>query len=212
MGPKRGKEKKRKADKPSFDETALAQLTSKIDKSLGNSEKERPPKRKRQRDNDDENEPKRRQSRPSEQGRQGELGGGRKAKQAPNLLDEILALGGNEEDLELVANVDSGDEGGDAPRPKVSSEAVVDKSLKDELAQFASSLGLSKFHEHDDPETDEDAEEPEDEIDESEEESEVVEEHNAPAPPPQEARQSKKSGNLVSKRAFAEISRRRKQE
>jgi ribosome biogenesis protein MAK21 len=202
------KERKRKAEKPSFDETALAQLTSKLDKSLGNSEKERPPKRKRQRDNDDEHEPKRHQSKPSERGPQGELGGGRKAKQAPNLLDEILALGGNEEDLELVANVDSGDEGGDAPRSKSSSETVVDKSLKDELAQFASSLGLSKFHEHEDPETDEDTDEPEDETNESEEEPAVVEEHNAPAPPPQEARQAKKSGNLVSKQVVGGVSHR----
>ena len=192
MGLQRTKERKKKADKPSFDEAALAQLTSKLDKSLGDSEKQRPPKRKRQRENDDENEPKRHQTRPSERGPQRELGGGRKSKQAPNLLDEILALGGNEEDLELVANVDSGDEGGDAPRSKVTSETIVDKSLKDELAQFASSLGLNNFHEHDDPETD-------DEVDGAEEDIEALEEEKPTVPAPQEVRQGKKSGKLVSK-------------
>ena len=194
MGPKPAKERKKKADKPGFDAAALAQLTSKLDKSLGDSEKQLPPKRKRQRENDDDHQPKRHQTRPSERGPQGEPGGGRKSKQAPNLLDEILALGGNEEDLELVANVDSGDEGGDAPRPKVSSETIVDKSLKDELAQFASSLGLSNFHEHDDPETD-------DEVDEAEEDTEALEEDKPTPPtlPAQEVRQGKKSGKLVSK-------------
>jgi ribosome biogenesis protein MAK21 len=153
MGSKRTKEKK-KADKPSFDKTALAQLTSKIDKSLADSEKQRPPKRKRARDNQDENDTKRRQTRPSERDAPNDLGGGPKNKQSSTLLDEILALGGNEDDLELVANVDSGDEGGGAPRPKVSSEPTVDKTLRDELSQFASSLGFSKFHQDEDPETD----------------------------------------------------------
>ena len=201
MGAKRTKEKRKTADKPSFDEAALAQLTSKLDKSLGDSEKQRPPKRKRQRENDDEHEPKRHQPRPSERGIQGQegSGGGRRSRQVPSLLDEILALGGDEEDLELVANVDSGDEGGDAPRPKVSSETVVDKSLKDELARFASSLGLNNFHENEDPETDEDVDEEEEEDFESVEDSEAEEERAAVAQPPaQEVRQGKTSGKLVS--------------
>jgi ribosome biogenesis protein MAK21 len=204
MGSKRTKDRKKGADKPSFDEAALAQLTSKLDKSLGDSEKQRPPKRKRQRDDDDEHEPKRHQHRPSDRGPQGEIGGGvRKSKQAPSLLDEILALGGNEEDLELVANVDSGDEGGDAPRPKVSSESIVDKSLRDELAQFASSLGLNNFRDHEDPETDEDADEAEEDSElvqdfESMEDSEAADEGGAAAPPPPEGRQEKTAGKLVS--------------
>ncbi len=200
MGLKHAKERKKKADKPGFDEAALAQLTSKLDKSLGDSQKQLPPKRKRQRENDDDHQPKRHQTRPSECGPQGELGGGWKSKQAPNLLDEILALGGNEEDLELVANVDSGDEGGDAPRPKVSSETIVDKSLKDELAQFASSLGLSNFHEHDDPETDDEGDEPEEDTEAPEEDKPI-----APTLPVQEVRQGKKSGKLVSKQQLCSV-------
>ncbi|KAK4044594.1 CBF/Mak21 family-domain-containing protein [Parachaetomium inaequale] len=195
MGAKRAKERK-KADKPSFDETALAQLTSKIDKSLADSEKERTPKRKRQRDNDDEHDSKRRQTRPSEPNSQGDLGSRRQNKQASTLLDEILALGGNEDDLDLVANVDSGDEGGEAPRPKVSSEPIADKSLRDELAQFASTLGFSKIRKNEDPETDEESDPVEETSNNSVgEESEAEEEGNKPAPQPQEARQGKQSGN-----------------
>jgi ribosome biogenesis protein MAK21 len=204
MGAKRAKERK-KADKPSFDETALAQLTSKIDKSLGDSEKERPPKRKRHRDNDDEHDSKRHHhARLSESNPQGDPGSRRQNKQASTLLDEILALGGNEDDLDLVANVDSGDEGGEAPRPKVSSEPIADKSLRDELAQFASTLGFSKFRENEDPETDEDSDVVEEAPNNSAgEESEAEEEDIKPTPQPQEARQGKQSGKSVSKQLCA---------
>ncbi|KAK3301193.1 CBF/Mak21 family-domain-containing protein [Chaetomium fimeti] len=202
MGAKRTKDKK-KVEKPSFDKTALAQLTSQIDKSLADSEKERPPKRKRQREADEGHEPKKRQTRPSDSKPQGDLGSGKKNKQTNALLDEILALGGNEDDLELVANVDSGDEGGEAPRPKVSSEPVVDRSLRDELAQFASSLGFSKFQETEDPATDEESEASEEsdaaeEEASSESEEEVVEkEISKPVAQPQEVRQGKQSGKLI---------------
>jgi ribosome biogenesis protein MAK21 len=210
MGSKRTKEKK-KADKPSFDKTALAQLTSKIDKSLADSEKQRPPKRKRTRDNQDEHDTKRRQTRPAERDAPTDLGGGPKNKQSSILLDEILALGGNEDDLELVANVDSGDEGGEAPRPKVSSEPPVDKSLRDELSQFASSLGFSKFRQDEDPETDgeseaaeeggsdDSADEGNDDEGEEEDDEEEDEEDNEPTPRPQEVQQGKQSGKLASK-------------
>ena len=214
MGSKRTKEKK-KSDKPSFDKTALAQLTSKIDKSLADSEKQRPPKRKRARDNQDEHGTKRRQTRPSEHNAPTDLGGGPKDKQSSILLDEILALGGNEDDLELVANVDSGDEGGQAPRPKVSSEPAVDKSLRDELSQFASSLGFSKFRQDEDPETDRESEAAEEdgsddsadegtegeeqEEDEEGDEEEEEEEDKEPNPRPQEVQQGKQSGKLASK-------------
>jgi ribosome biogenesis protein MAK21 len=204
MGSKRTKERKT-ADKPSLDETTLAQLTSKIDKSLANSEKQRAPKRKRQRDNDDEDEPKKRQTRPSDRSSERDRKDGPKNKQAPRLLDEIFALGGDEHDLELVANVDSGDEGGNASRPKPEPETVVDKSLQDELMQFASSLGFSKFRQDEDPETDEDIDAAESVADGSsditQEESKAPEEHSQVAPPPQETRQGKQSRKLVSKQS-----------
>ncbi|KAK4250880.1 CBF/Mak21 family-domain-containing protein [Corynascus novoguineensis] len=192
MGAKRNKEKK-KAPKPSFDETALAQLTSKIDKSLSDSKKERPPKRKRQRDNDEEHDPKRRQTSPTEYKSQKNTRVARETeKQVPSLLEEILALGGNEDDLELVANVDSGDEGGAAPRPKVSSEPIVDKSLRDELAQFASTLGFSKFQDNDDAETDEYSDSA---VETSESDVEEEREENHKAAPQVEARLEKQPGN-----------------
>ena len=220
MGVKRTKEKKN-ADKPSFDKTALAQLTSQIDKSLANSEKERPPKRKRQRETDEGHEPKRHQTDPSDSKPQGDISGGKQKKQTNALLDEILALGGDEDDLELVANVDSGDEGGDAPRPKVLSEPGLDKSLRDELAQFASTLGFSKFQaedpatdeeleatgeedgaEEEEPssESDDDDDDDEEEEEEEEEKKEVVEkEITKTVTQPQESRQGKQAGKLVSK-------------
>ncbi|AEO54207.1 hypothetical protein MYCTH_2049620 [Thermothelomyces thermophilus ATCC 42464] len=193
MGVKRTKQKK-KSVKPSFDETALAELTSKINQNLADSKKERPPKRKRQRDNDDEHDPKRRHTLHEKHNSQKETGRGRNSKQASTLLDEILALGGNEDDLELVANVDSDDEGSEAPRSKGSSESTIDNSLRDELAKFASSLGFSKFHDKEDPETDDSS----DVTAESSEDDDVYDEHEErddTLPQPQEARKEKQLGN-----------------
>ncbi|KXX75435.1 Ribosome biogenesis protein MAK21 [Madurella mycetomatis] len=198
MGSKRAKEKNKKAEKPTFDEAALAHLTSKIDKSLADSNKQAPIKRKRQRDNDDGPVSKRHQTSlvtPKSKGAHGEE---RKNKQ-PSLLDEILALGGDEADLELVANVDSGNEDGDTPKFKTpAAETLVDKALKDELTQFASSLGFHKFHQDEqDPVTDnsEDMEDtsgsgPEED---GEEEEEITEEGD----PSQGTRQGKQSGKLI---------------
>ncbi|KAK4197727.1 putative ribosome biogenesis protein [Triangularia verruculosa] len=209
MGIKRTKDKK-KAVKPAFDEAALAQLTSKIDKTLGGSESREQAKRKRQRDSDDAPSSKRRQTKPQEQAKQG----GRSDKHAV-LLDEILALGGDQEDLELVANLESDNEDGDTPKSKpVAADGSVDDALREELAKFASSLGFQKLHaETEDPNTDEsepedddvesggaeldgeDEGEDEEEVREEEEES-VVEKVKELAEPQQEARQGKK-GKLI---------------
>jgi ribosome biogenesis protein MAK21 len=207
MGVKRTKEKK-KAEKPTFDETALAQLTSRIDKSLGDAGNQFPDKRKRQRDSDDGPDSKRRQTRLPESKPQGDLRDGRKNKQPSALLDEILALGGDEDDLELVANLDCDNEGGGAPQPKTSSETPMDKSLRDELAQFASSLGFNKVQEDEDPDTDDDngddraMEDLHSSGAEDDSEEEEEDEKAAPPPPPQETRQGRQSGKLVSKEPF----------
>jgi len=55
------------------------------------------------------------------------------------LLEEILALGGNEEDFDLVGYADSDD---DAP---TAASGNADKSLHAELAQFAATLGFDKI-------------------------------------------------------------------
>lgn len=54
------------------------------------------------------------------------------------LLQEILALGGTEEDLELVADVESDEEGVSNAGPSL------DKSLRKELASFVAGLGIEK--------------------------------------------------------------------
>ncbi|KAF8858148.1 CBF-domain-containing protein [Acephala macrosclerotiorum] len=54
------------------------------------------------------------------------------------LLQEILALGGTEEDLELVADVESDEEGVSNAGPSL------DKSLRKELANFVAGLGIEK--------------------------------------------------------------------
>lgn len=200
MGAKRAKEKNKKAERPTFDEAALAHLTSKIDKSLANSKKQAPVKRKRQRDNDDGPDSKRRQTSPVVPKPKGAHGEERKNKQL-SLLDEILALGGDEADLELVANVDSGNEDGDAPKFKIpAADTLVDKALKDELTQFASSLGFHKFHQDEqDPATD-DSDGTEDTSSSGpEEDNEEEEEITEGGYPTQGIRESKQSGKLVSR-------------
>lgn len=212
MGSKRSKDKTKKVEKPSFDEATLAQLTRKLDKALPDPAKQSSTKRKRRADSDDGPDSKRRQTRSTGTNRQKEgHGEGRKKKQ-PSLLDEILALGGDEADLELVADVDSGNEDGNEPKhkPKASAtELHVDESLKNELAQFASSLGFHKLREEQqDPATDDsdnDAEDADDAHgsepeDSSEEEEESGEQENVEdVPQPQEARKGKQSEKLVSK-------------
>ncbi|KAK4229488.1 putative ribosome biogenesis protein [Podospora fimiseda] len=205
MGAKRTKDKKKATGNPTFDENALAALTSKIDKTLGGSGETANTKRKRQRDTDDGPGPDSKRRQIKTQNKQ-QHKGGKKDKQSV-LLDEILALGGDEDDLELVANVDSDNEESSEPKPKQSQDTTVDESLRNELAQFASSLGFQKLRaEVEDVATDEE-EEPEDEENEAsevedeeaeDEEMQDVEEEPEPAsaPPPQETCQGKK-GKLI---------------
>ncbi|KAK3984286.1 putative ribosome biogenesis protein [Cladorrhinum sp. PSN332] len=205
MGAKRTKDKKKTTAKSTFDENALAALTSRIDKSLGGSEESAATKRKRQRDTDDGLGPdsKRRQTKTQNEQHQK---GGKKDKQSV-LLDEILALGGDEDDLELVANVDSDNEESSEPKPKPSQETAVDESLWNELAQFASALGFQKLRdevedvatdEEEEPEAEEnEASEVEEEQADDEQMEDMKEEAEATsAPPPQETRQGKK-GKLI---------------
>jgi ribosome biogenesis protein MAK21 len=74
------------------------------------------------------------------------------------LLDEIRALGGDESDLELVANIDSDAEDRQRPAGKSSTDAEVDEAFKNELTNFASSLGFHNLQRGDDVATDESAE------------------------------------------------------
>lgn len=160
---------------PSFNEDALAKLTSRIDQGLTNNDqkRKRPPTNaspaqttKKQRSSD-----------------AGPTTNGTKTEQEA-LLAEILALGGDEDDLELINGVDSDDE------VVGESKAPVDKKLRDELAALSKELGFAEFAPQEASE-DEAAEENE-EVDEEEEEDEDDEEEVEEKGPV-----SRKMGNMV---------------
>jgi ribosome biogenesis protein MAK21 len=63
-----------------------------------------------------------------------------KVSQPIDLLDEIKALGGDEDDYKLIENIDSDDD--TVNEPKVNKDA--DKALQAELARFAAGLGFDQ--------------------------------------------------------------------
>ncbi|KAK0656010.1 CBF/Mak21 family-domain-containing protein [Cercophora newfieldiana] len=207
MGANRTKQKK-KAASTNFDQNALAQLTAKLDTALPSKPDSAPlAKRKRSREADDEpgadNGAKKRQARKGAKP-QRDQGSGDEAQaddddndESENLLlKEILALGGDEDDYNLVANVDSGDEGDQAPAPKAPSSNRLDLALQEELAKFASALGFQQ-HRPDDGDDDidvsgDDEEEPS-RTPEKKPKVKEVEKLTAVA----ETRQAKSSGKLV---------------
>ncbi|KAH8883958.1 CBF-domain-containing protein [Thozetella sp. PMI_491] len=202
---------KQKGPKKSFDEAALANLTATIDKNLDKSgDSDRSGKRKRQ-DGASGPLPKKRQIQTdaprdrAPKGGKGDNGKKHSGKLSTSqLLEEIRALGGNEEDLELVTGIDSDAEEG-APKEKPA-ETTVDNSFKNELAKFASSLGFENLPE-DDAETDEEdaqdegrEEGPEDNGQgekEDEEEWEEEEEEEEEEPEPVEEPQRGKKGKQI---------------
>lgn len=180
---KKGKGPRGPKEAKGFDENALSQLTSKIDQGLSGKENKRkkPPT---------DASSKQQQKRP-----RGSLDA--PPKEAPKvdrdaLLAEIKALGGDEQDLDLINGVDSDDEEDYAN----DSKAPLDKKLRDEIAALSKELGLA---EHVPSEADEDEDEAEDEDeednnedgqdeDDAEESSEDDDENPAP----------RKVGNMVS--------------
>ncbi len=212
----RNKQQKNKGPRTSFDETALANLTAKIGKNLDiPGDDGRSGKRKRQDGGAGAPLPKKRQvetetSEPRKNGRKG--GKGKKGAvklTRSELLEEIRALGGDEEDLDLVTGIDSDVEDG-APKSKPT-EAQVDDSFKNELAKFASGLGFQNLPQEDDAATDdeiaqqeaneeEQEEEEEEEGDEVQDEEEEEEEIDEPEPVEEVPEKGKKAGKLVSKR------------
>jgi ribosome biogenesis protein MAK21 len=201
MGANRTKQKKKAAAATGFDQNALAQLTAKLDTALPTKGDAAPPaKRKRTQDADGNGGPKKRKGgarvqRAHDSGTED----GANEKEENVLLKEILALGGDEDDYDLVANVDSGDEGGQAPAFKPSPSNHLDSTLQEELAKFASALGFQQHRpdDEDDEETDvsEEIEEPEPvETPLNKQKAKEVEKPAAVA----EARQTKSFGKLVS--------------
>ncbi|KAL8304367.1 hypothetical protein RB600_007683 [Gaeumannomyces tritici] len=177
-------QKKGPSTRPSLDENALFQLTSKIDKALSKSEdKSRPGKRKRQDDDEKRAKPPKRQPAPDSGKKGADESKDAKDKNAL-LLQDIKALGGDEEDLDLVVGIDSDAEEG-AAKPV---ERELDDAFKRELAKFASGLGFENVRddmEDESGEEDEAGDGPQDESDsEPEEESADEDEADQPVPTP----------------------------
>ncbi|KAH7635169.1 CBF/Mak21 family-domain-containing protein [Sordaria sp. MPI-SDFR-AT-0083] len=159
MGSFKGpRQRKRKGTGPAFDEAALAQLTEKLDKTLAGADTDQQPSPKRKRPNTtaDDRDTKRRQktvvdTKEGQQDRSRKDQSNNTTKEV--LLEEILALGGDEDDLELVANIDSDNEDGPGTKSASAPEKSLDKSFQDELAKFALSLGFQNIPREDDLES-----------------------------------------------------------
>ncbi|KAF4947221.1 hypothetical protein FGADI_10529 [Fusarium gaditjirri] len=124
----KGKGPRSSSKDPNFDNSALDNLTSTIDKKLG--KRKQPPTKA----NSDQHQKRQRNS----EGSSGEKSGKIDEK---TLLEEIKALGGDESDLALIQDINSDDEEY-TQGPKDS--RAVDKSLKDELAAFSKQLGFTE--------------------------------------------------------------------
>lgn len=153
--------KKGKGPKPpqggkGLDENSLSQLTSRIDQRLkGNDHKRKQPP------TNDKHGQDRKRPRNSSKGPSNSQANGSRV----SLLEEIRALGGDEEDLALIEDIDSSDESliKDDKKP-------LDKSLKAELAAFSKNLGFDNYQPSeasDDPEDADEGDEPEDESEDS---------------------------------------------
>ncbi|KFY47351.1 hypothetical protein V495_01985 [Pseudogymnoascus sp. VKM F-4514 (FW-929)] len=157
---------------PSFDESALSALTEKIEKGFNkgaSSEAAQKPAKK------DKNKPNgASQSKDTAPGKKRDAEGNVKTTAKSNkaaegsardiLLQEILALGGTEEDLDLVEGVESEDEDVEGTQPKID-----DPKFAKEFSKFIAGLGIEG-------QAQVDASEPEEEVDEADEDSEEWEE------------------------------------
>lgn len=218
---------------PSFDEKALHALTGKLEKGFGASKtpqnetdgKGQAQKKTNNAPRPDQSKPKnkgkapepskgnKRDARGNRKPQSGESTNGNHATNTQNgntkdekevLLQEILALGGTEEDLQLVADALSDDEDLDA-----GSSAPPDKSFRADLAKFVAGLGIDTKAGGDASEP-ESSQEVEDEWESSEAESsseppsavKAPRTNNVPAKPvledkSQETSSSKGAGRLV---------------
>lgn len=144
---------------PMFSEEALANLTNKLDRTLnpGDHKRKNPPvdtgakqDQKRQRNSKGPSKG------PSKEAPKGASAGGDKKTTDMDLLAEIRALGGTEDDYDLINGIDSEDE-----EYTKDQKLPVDKKLREELAAFSKELGFANH-------VPEDATAEEDELDEAE--------------------------------------------
>ncbi|KAK2611300.1 hypothetical protein N8I77_004653 [Diaporthe amygdali] len=216
MGKKRTKAQN--GAKPAFDETALSKLTAKIETDLSNTKPkskpkdqkqkdERPAKRKRSENDVKEATPNKRQAQEPKNRPAKSLKKGAKESKTPKdkkaeLLQEILALGGDENDLDIVAGVDSDVEERVVPKQK-EILAELDKALKNELAKFAAGLGFEKVRDEDaatDDEEEDEVEEASEAADEQEDEEEDEwedEPEQVAKEPPAEKQSRSAAGKLI---------------
>lgn len=184
----------KKEESAAFDQAALNKLTGKIDQDLSRSSEPSAGKGKRKRHDAVTPGPKPKKRQLNEEGRNSEEKSSQSKKPRPGaitrdaLLEEIRALGGDEDDLELIANVDSDADEESQVKPKPGAENQIDSKLKRELAKFASSLGFQNLsdghdiepeesaHEKDDRAACKDADSPKDTEEEPQEETTLVKE------------------------------------
>lgn len=222
MGKKRTKAQN--GAKPVFDESALSKLTAKLETDLASPKPkskpkdqkpkdERPAKRKRNENDAKDTTPNKRQAkepknRPAQDSKKTTKESKAPRDKKAELLQEILALGGDENDLDIIAGVDSDVEEGQGPRQK-EAPVEMDKSLKNELAKFAAGLGFEKVRDEDAATDDGEAEVEESEAadeEEEEEEEEGDEWEDEPEPeqgakePVAEKQSRSAAGKLVSMR------------
>ncbi|EFQ29206.1 CBF/Mak21 family protein [Colletotrichum graminicola] len=140
-----------------LDEQSLSSLTAMIEKTLSRPTTDGGAKKNKKRKHSDESSASPHQRKKPAQGRERFTNGGREASNKPegrhggnlsrdDLLEEIRALGGDEEDLKLIGDIDS-DQEDVAGEDSSGSNEVVDGKLKNELAAFAAQLGLQQYHE-----------------------------------------------------------------
>ncbi|KAL0939426.1 ccaat-box-binding transcription factor [Colletotrichum truncatum] len=138
-----------------LNEQALSALTAKIDKSLGKAAKDSDGSKNKKRKLAPEGSlaSPRHRKKPAHglQGSgkdfDGEVAETKNSKDGAisrdALLEEIRALGGDEEDLVLIGDIDSDQEEANGGQD---SNATVDGKLQSELAAFAAQLGLQQYH------------------------------------------------------------------
>jgi ribosome biogenesis protein MAK21 len=208
MAPPKRKPQKQRSSSRTFDESALNKSIARLDKELaipGGS----PNIGKRKRRDGPEHGPAgapKFKKRNTDAPKFSTNGSGLKKQRSKGtgssaLLDEIKALGGDEDDLDLVANVDSDAEEEDDEIKELGTEAHLDDAFKNELAKFASSLGFQSLPQAADTETEESEGDDSglDDEEQVEEEDEEEEEEAISPPSPQEETRKTKPGKLVSK-------------
>ncbi|KAK2021496.1 CBF/Mak21 family protein [Colletotrichum zoysiae] len=140
-----------------LDEQSLSNLTANIEKTLSRPTAGGGAKKHKKRKHSDESSASPHQRKKPAQARERFTNDGREALNKPkgrhrgtlsrdDLLEEIRALGGDEEDLKLIGEIDSDQEDA-AGEASSGSNGVVDGKLKNELAAFAAQLGLQQYHE-----------------------------------------------------------------